>query len=311
MISIAMTTYNGEKYLRNQLDSILNQSISDFELVICDDCSKDSTREILKDYANRDSRIKIILNESNLGFKRNFEKALLNCSGDYIALSDQDDIWEKEHLQILMKTIGTNMLTCGDSQCFIENDGQMKDIFKLSELEFDLSVLKSNEDILKRIFFRGNPYQGAAMLMKKEFLDIVLPIPTDISFHDVWFALCAACNNSFVYVNEIVNNYRQHETQVTSHVKRNLFQKILRMPKFETIASDREFYAFHLMEHLENYSENIQILINFVLEFYRNRKNKIYRWKKYSFYMKYIFPYLYKNTTKLNQLSRKIQYMFF
>ena len=88
MISVAMATYNGERYLPVQLDSILNQTIQDFEIVICDDCSRDNTRKILEDYAKLDSRIKVYLNETNLGFKKNFEKAISLCSGDYVALSD-------------------------------------------------------------------------------------------------------------------------------------------------------------------------------------------------------------------------------
>lgn len=72
MISIAMATYNGEKYLREQLNSILNQTYSDFELIICDDCSKDSTVKILEEYAKKDNRVKYFLNEENLGFKKKF-----------------------------------------------------------------------------------------------------------------------------------------------------------------------------------------------------------------------------------------------
>ena len=92
MISIAMATYNGELFIREQLDSILTQTLSDWELIVCDDGSTDNTLSILQEYANNDSRIKIYQNETNLGFKRNFEKAIGLCSGEYIALCDQDDI---------------------------------------------------------------------------------------------------------------------------------------------------------------------------------------------------------------------------
>ena len=105
-VSIALATYNGEKYLREQLDSILSQSIQDFELVACDDCSTDSTLKILNEYAEKDFRVKVFTNEKNLGFKKNFEKAIFLCSGDYIALSDQDDIWTENHLQVLLENIG-------------------------------------------------------------------------------------------------------------------------------------------------------------------------------------------------------------
>ena len=79
MIGIAMTTYNGERFLREQIDSILNQTYTDFELIICDDVSSDSTVDILNEYAQKDSRIHIIQNEKNLGFLKNFEKAIRIC----------------------------------------------------------------------------------------------------------------------------------------------------------------------------------------------------------------------------------------
>lgn len=96
-----MATYNGEKYLREQIDSIFNQTVQDFELIVCDDCSTDTTWNILLDYQVQDKRIKCYRDEENLGFKKNFEKAIGLCTGEYIALSDQDDVW-----------IGANVTIC-------------------------------------------------------------------------------------------------------------------------------------------------------------------------------------------------------
>ena len=93
MISIAMATFNGEKYLREQIDSILAQTHQNFELVICDDCSTDGTAGILREYETQDSRIRVYVNERNIGFKKKFERAISLCKGEYIALSDQDDVW--------------------------------------------------------------------------------------------------------------------------------------------------------------------------------------------------------------------------
>lgn len=79
MIDIAMTTYNGEKYLKEQIDSILNQTVSDFELIVCDDGSTDSTIDILNEYSKKDSRVHIFQNKNNLGVIKNFEKAIRIC----------------------------------------------------------------------------------------------------------------------------------------------------------------------------------------------------------------------------------------
>lgn len=105
MISIAMTAYNREKYLCEQLYSILVQIHQNFGLVVCGACSTDSTVRILRECEKNDGRIKIFVNEKNLGVKKNFEKAIGLCSGDYIALSDKDDIWLPWHLKTLFNNI--------------------------------------------------------------------------------------------------------------------------------------------------------------------------------------------------------------
>ena len=92
LISIAIATYNGEKYLEEQLDSIYAQTYKNIEVIVTDDCSSDKTVEILKKYY-KSHGLKYVINETNLGFVKNFEKAISLCRGDYIALSDQDDIW--------------------------------------------------------------------------------------------------------------------------------------------------------------------------------------------------------------------------
>ena len=113
MIGIAMTTYNGEKYLKEQIDSILNQTVSDFELIVCDDVSSDSTMDILNGYAAKDSRVHVFRNEENLGFLKNFEKAIRICldrGAEYVALADQDDIWTENHLEVLADTMSSDLL---------------------------------------------------------------------------------------------------------------------------------------------------------------------------------------------------------
>ena len=100
MISVALCSYNGEKYIRQQLDSILTQTMPVDEIVIHDDCSTDSTYEILSDYASRYPRIFVRKNNANIGFLKNFENALAECQGDYIFFADQDDIWMKDKVAL-------------------------------------------------------------------------------------------------------------------------------------------------------------------------------------------------------------------
>ena len=95
LVSVVMATYNGDKFIRLQIESILNQSYSNLEIVVVDDASSDNTLTILQEYANADDRISIYPNDKNIGFVANFERGLMLVKGEYIALSDQDDIFDK------------------------------------------------------------------------------------------------------------------------------------------------------------------------------------------------------------------------
>ena len=102
MISVAMCTYNGEKYIQEQLESIIYQSVPPDEIVICDDCSNDATLEIVKDILNSyDGIVQLVSNKHNLGYRKNFEKAISLCHGDIIFLSDQDDVWSSNKIEII------------------------------------------------------------------------------------------------------------------------------------------------------------------------------------------------------------------
>src|ERR1700761_555678 len=115
LVSIAVCTYNGERFLSKQLDSLLRQSYSNIEIVIADDCSTDNTWSILQDYADKDARVKPYKNKYNLGHTLNFEKAIKLCKGEYIALCDQDDIWETDKISVFMENVGDVMLVYHNS----------------------------------------------------------------------------------------------------------------------------------------------------------------------------------------------------
>lgn len=238
LISIAMTSYNGEKYIREQLDSILTQTYGNFELIICDDRSKDSTVEIIKDYCIKDSRIKLYVNEKNLGFKKNFEKAISLCKGEYIALSDQDDIWLPEHLEKLLNLIQGHLIACGNAELIDENNNSKG--INLNETE-GLHKFEDSDNLLYKLFCTRNPFQGASMLMHRSFFEKALPIPENIPFHDTWFAFCSCFSDRIRYTFDIITRYRQHTTQVTQHNKRSTLtlirtciSRIFERKKYET-----------------------------------------------------------------------------
>ena len=216
-ISIAMATYNGERYLREQLDSILAQTVSFQELIICDDASIDGTWSILSEYAKKDHRIKILRNEHNIGFLKNFERVLKLCTGDFVALSDQDDIWLPEHLEILLNGIGNKMLIAGDAE-IIDADGKRtgKLLSYCTNLDY---VPDSDLDKAYFLFFYTSQYHGMTMLMRNTFLKQALPVPEGVNYHDVWFGSFACFYGGMQYVRIPVTLYRRLDTSV-SGVKR-------------------------------------------------------------------------------------------
>ena len=215
MISIAMATYNGAKYIYDQIDSILNQTIQDFELVICDDCSTDETPEILHKYAQQDDRIRVYINECNLGFTKNFENVILKCNGEYIALSDQDDIWLPKHLEILLdKMTEKTQVACG-SPIFVNEFN--KELSKKYDYLKKNKVPSNNNNMARHIFLCRSTFQGASMLIRKSFLNVALPIPEGASFHDSWFAALACFTGGLSFVDKPVMRYRRYGSAVTSN----------------------------------------------------------------------------------------------
>ena len=221
MISIAMATYNGEKYLREQLDSILAQTHQNFELIVCDDCSTDSTVQILREYEKNDSRIKVFVNEENLGFKKNFEKAIGLCSGDYIALSDQDDIWLPEHLEKLYSHIGEHMLICANSRLIDKYGNDLHQNMKPTTFFVSENADKQFLQLLHTNFVQGCTALFRSYLVKKAF-----PIPDEPAYHDYWIALIAALHGTIRYILDVIVLYRQHEGTVTSDNKKSFAKRI-------------------------------------------------------------------------------------
>jgi len=152
--------------------------------------------------------LSVYQNDCNLGYIKNFEKAIRCCNGEYIALCDQDDRWVPEHLSILLNIIGDKSIACGNAR-FIDRYGN--DLHSTLTDRDNLAVpLKSGTDLLYRLFFYRNTFQGASMLIRREFLEIALPIPEVAKYHDLWFSILSCMNDGLAFTSEIVNEYRQH-----------------------------------------------------------------------------------------------------
>ena len=223
LISIAMATYNGEKYLKEQLDSIYAQTYKNIEVIVTDDCSTDKTVEILEEYV-KSHELKYYINEKNLGFVKNFEKAVSLCQGEYIALSDQDDIWFPNKLVELLEHIEEYSLICSDAILVDNNRNEIKpSLLKLTHK----NVFTGNA--IHTLFFSKFAY-GCTILMKKGLIEKSHPIPDGVSFHDWWYASVASVNQGICYYDKPLIAYRQHNENVSIAGKRqSAWYKVFRL----------------------------------------------------------------------------------
>ena len=174
--SVALCTFNGEKFLQEQLSSILLQSVSVNEIVVCDDGSTDQTIEILKNYQGKFPKLfRIYRNEKNLGYVLNFEKAMSLCSGDIIFLCDQDDLWEKNKVEVVLEHFKTNKKI----NVLCHNIGMLKGnelIHTTFWNEDGFNTNFTNEEILKYMRFYKNVFPGMSMALTKEAKNKFLPL---------------------------------------------------------------------------------------------------------------------------------------
>lgn len=216
-ISIALCTYNGANFLDEQLESLLEQTRLPDELIVCDDCSTDQTVAKLKKFAAAAPfSVKLFENESNLRSTKNFEKAISLCTGEIIFLSDQDDYWQPQKIERILRefqkdeTIGlvfSNAEISGDE---LQSLGQ-----NLWDFTFPAEkhiVAKKN---LFSVLMRQNAVTGATMAFQAKYRKSFTPIPDDIPnlIHDSWIALSITGLAKVVFIDENLIKYRQHSTQ--------------------------------------------------------------------------------------------------
>jgi glycosyltransferase involved in cell wall biosynthesis len=205
LVSILVATYNGERFLRQQMDSLIGQTYRNLEIVVVDDASSDGTMAILDEYVQSYAHISRYPSEKNGGYIKNFERGILLCKGKYIALCDQDDIWLPEKISRLMELRGDAPLVYSDS-ALINGNGKT--------LGMNLSDLKRMTDFWTPLnYVTGGTASGHAMLVKREVILQSLPLPSIVT-HDYWIGFAATFFGSLKYVDEPLVLYRQHEANV-------------------------------------------------------------------------------------------------
>lgn len=257
-ISIAMCTYNGERYLRQQLDSIANQTLLPMELVICDDGSTDSTQEIVADFArSAPFEVKFTRNPVNLGVTKNFEQAIELCSGELIALCDQDDIWMNSKLAQL------NTAFVDDTVGGVFSDGILIDersqtlrgtLWRRFGFTPTLRKEWKNKGPVP-IFLRQDIVTGATLIFRKDLRPSLIPI-SSAWIHDGWIAWTIAVLSRLVFLDIPLVEYRVHSSQQAGVPKATVRGRLAQSLQAETKDFLREASKFEeLCSHLVNVAE--------------------------------------------------------
>lgn len=220
MISVCMATYNGEKFLNEQLSSILAQLEANDEFIIIDDCSTDSTYEILSNI--NDDRLKIFCNNTNEGHIKAFERSIALSSGDYIFLSDQDDIWIDGRLQLMLRELSSKSFVASNYSLIDTLGSPLQNSSTVPLM--DISSDKWLKNIYSIIIGRAN-YYGCAFAFDKSLKSIVLPFPPYIEAHDLWIATAANLIHSVKHIETPTLLRRIHGNNF-SVVVRPFFKKI-------------------------------------------------------------------------------------
>jgi glycosyltransferase involved in cell wall biosynthesis len=231
-ISVALPTYNGGRYLRPLLDSLLAQSRLPDEIIICDDDSDDGTVLIAEEYAEEyPSLFEVYSFDSTRGPFQNFQRAFQRCSGDFIAICDQDDVWATDKIERQADRLAKNndaLLCYHDSKFYDENLESIG--LTLWELhDVDPSEHYTRES-LACVLARRNFIQGASMMIRSSHLQNTLPLPELVPY-DHWVALVAHCHAPVEIIDEPLLKWRRHSNTDTGmhaeNLKQDLFHRII------------------------------------------------------------------------------------
>ena len=254
-VNIILATYQGEKYIKEQLDSILNSTFTDFIVSVYDDGSKDRTLEIVEGYVKKyPNRIQLFCNKSNQGHFNNFMQGVIANPHPYIMFCDQDDIWNSDKIK-------------DTYECMIRAEKQHKEETPIAVFT-DATVVDENLNVLNESFHKAgnldtklldlphmlmeNKIMGCTMMMNRALIEKVVSLPKQARFHDWWLALIAAAYGKIIYLPKATMKYRQHGNNVVGNVSfaqyiRNRVQNLSKQRKAikETIQQAEDFYSMY------------------------------------------------------------------
>lgn len=231
-ISILLSTYNGEKYLKEQLDSLFLQTYKNFEIIVRDDCSTDKTKDILKEYEKMyPNKISLIEDdEGNLRSTRSFMRLLENSDSEYVMFCDQDDVWLPEKVEMTLKKIIEMKQKFGDIPLLVHTDLEVVDesLSIINNSFFNFQKIDPYKDSFNN-FLMQNVITGCTVMINKKLVQKCLPISDGVIIHDWWAGLVASKFGRIGYLSQATIQYRQHVDNVVGakgFTIRAVFRKI-------------------------------------------------------------------------------------
>lgn len=225
-VDILLATYNGESFIREQIDSLLNQTYPDIRVIIRDDGSKDSTRLILEEYAQRrPDKIRLLFDGENLGAQQNFARLMEFARSDYIMFCDQDDVWKNDKVEKSLKEMRRLEAEFGKTvPLLVHTDLCVADkhLNEKSPSFWKYVKLNPKNDGLNRLIVQ-NVVTGCTVLMNRALLELSTPIPKEALMHDWWVALAASAFGKIGFVPEATIYYRQHGKNQIGAIKYSLY----------------------------------------------------------------------------------------
>ena len=291
MITVLLAVYNGEKYLKPQIESILNQSVSDIKIIIRDDGSTDKSGEIISEYATKyPQRISVVTGEPTGSAVANFGEMLKQCDDDYIMFADQDDVWFNDKVQktfdaMLKAEAGNADLPVLVHGNLTVTDGELNTI---AESFFDYQKIIPDDLSINRLLVQ-NYVTGCTVMINRVLKNRAIPIPDGAAMHDWWLALAAAAFGKIVTVNQPLMYYRQHgENQVGAKAGSGFSLFVRKIKTLNTVRANYDATYRQAELLLKSYSELLSDDKRELLEAYVNMKNasritKIRAIKKYNF----------------------------
>lgn len=281
LASVVVCTYNGECYLKEQLDSLLRQTYRPLEIIISDDGSSDSTRQIIEKFRSAHAGLVTVLeNKATLGLNLNFMNAFKHASGEYIFPCDQDDVWKEDKVERLISEIGDRDMIYTDSILVTES------LEDMGRKRSSIVNMVTESELIYFLFC--NCVAGHSLMFKRSLLDVMYPYDALIP-NDLWITWAALCQNGIKYLEWGGVYYRQHNSNVSDPLKKRDSQKrrdsitknqgrvkwlkILRDSSF--ISTQDKAMVEGLIELYEKRFDNI-FLDRKMFNFHYENRNKIY-----------------------------------